>query len=361
MTSSGKNKTVVIAGGGTGGHVYPGVAIARAIQKKNPDIQVHFVGTSRGIEDHVVPREGFPLHRISVGQFHKSIGWVKRLKTLVRLPMSFWQCLSLCLQLKPRAVLGVGGYASGPFVLVASLLGYRTFIWEPNAYPGLANRILSRFVKKCFVVFSSSRKFLKTKNVEECGIPVRFSLEIKPFESSSEFKVLVFGGSQGARAINEVIQKSVLEKKGDWLKGLRIVHQTGKTDFETIKKRYSSHECPEVEVHEFLYDMKEQLEKADLVICRGGASTIAELMACGKASIIIPFPSAADNHQQKNAEEMVKIGAAKMVLQSELSEEVLIQTISSLREEPNTISKMSVCAREAFRPGAAEDLASRLL
>ena len=231
-------RNIVIAGGGTGGHIYPGIAIARAIQKVDPSVQIHFVGTSQGLESKIVPREGFPLHLIESGQLNVKSP-IKKLKTLMRIPYGLWQSVRLLMQLKPLYVIGVGGYASGPFVLAASLIGFNTAIWEPNAMPGMANRLLSRFVDKCFVVFAESKKFLKNASVIQAGMPVRQEIEdaVHLGDKDHKFHLLAFGGSQGSRIINNALSDAVLSG-GEWTKDLSVVHQLGKFDYQDVSAKY---------------------------------------------------------------------------------------------------------------------------
>jgi UDP-N-acetylglucosamine--N-acetylmuramyl-(pentapeptide) pyrophosphoryl-undecaprenol N-acetylglucosamine transferase len=355
-------KCVVIAGGGTGGHIYPGIAIARAIQQQQPDFQVHFVGTAAGLENKIVPREGFPLHHINIGKLNHAGGFKSKIRTIFGMPKAFIQSIALLMELKPQAVLGVGGYASGPFVLVASLLGFRTAIWEPNAFPGMTNRWLSRFVGRSFVVFDEAAKFLRSNDVSQVGLPVRKEFEsisslslVKP---SKEFHVLVFGGSQGARPINSTVRDAVL-KGGSWLDGVKIIHQTGPQDFASISQSYQG--TPQVEVHEYLYQIEKNFEWADLIVCRAGASTVAEVAACGKPAIFIPLPTAADDHQRKNAESLLVHGAATMILQKDLTPDTLIAQISELKQNEKAREKMRENLVKFYKPQAAEKMAELLL
>lgn len=367
-------KNVVIAGGGTGGHIYPGIAIARAIKIQHPDYEVHFVGTSTGLENKIVPREGFPLHHISIGKLNHAGGMKSKILTVLGMPKAFIQSIALLMELKPQAVLGVGGYASGPFVLVASLLGFRTAIWEPNAFPGMTNRWLSRFVGKSFVVFEEAAKFLKSEAISQVGLPIRKEVEAlagkdfvkgTPQEASAdigkatpEFHILVVGGSQGARSINRAVQDAVL-KGGAWLNNTRIVHQTGPLDFPTIAEVYNGHS--QVEHHEYLHQMEKYYEWADLIICRAGASTVAEISACGKPAIFIPLPSAADDHQRKNAEILVEQKAALMILQKDLTPDSLIEKVEYLKKDSQVRGEMRRNLARFYKPLAAEKMAELLL
>jgi UDP-N-acetylglucosamine--N-acetylmuramyl-(pentapeptide) pyrophosphoryl-undecaprenol N-acetylglucosamine transferase len=352
-------KNVVIAGGGTGGHIYPGVAIARAIQKMDPEIEVHFVGTEMGLEKKIVPREGFKLHLIESGKLNVKSPWLK-LKTLAKMPMGLVQSIRLLWRLKPIYVIGVGGYASGPFVFASSLIGFNTAIWEPNAMPGMANRLLARFVDKCFVVFEEARKHLKNKNVLVAGMPVREEIEnaVHVENKDHKFHLLSFGGSQGARAINNCLSDAIV-KGGDWVHDLSVVHQVGSLDFKTINEKYQNAPC-EVQPFEFIYEMPKYYQWADIIVSRGGASSIAEAAAFGIIPIIIPLP-AADDHQQKNAESLVAKNAGRMILQKDLTPERLISEIQSLRHDKTLRDQMVRNIKGFYVPRAAHVIAKEIL
>lgn len=352
-------KTVVIAGGGTAGHIYPGIAIARAIQKMDPTVEVHFVGTSQGLEAKIVPREGFPLHLIESGKLNVKSP-IQKLKTLLKIPYGLWQSARLLMQLKPQYVIGVGGYASGPFVLAASLIGFNTAIWEPNAMPGMANRLLSRWVDKCFVVFSEAKNHLRSDSVIQAGMPVRQEIEDAVHESHKDekFHLLVFGGSQGSRTINYCLSDAVLNG-GEWVKDLSVVHQLGKLDFQDVSIRYEKAPC-DVQVHEFIYDMPKYYKWADIIVSRGGASSIAEAAAFGIIPIVVPLP-AADNHQQKNAESLVAKNAGRMILQKDLTPERLISEVQSLREDKALREQMVRNIKTLYVPQAATAIAKEIL
>jgi UDP-N-acetylglucosamine--N-acetylmuramyl-(pentapeptide) pyrophosphoryl-undecaprenol N-acetylglucosamine transferase len=355
-------KNVVIAGGGTGGHIYPGIAIARAILAQHPDYQIHFVGTADGLENKIVPREGFPLHHINIGKLNHAGGFKSKLRTFFGMPKAFVQSVALLMELKPQAVLGVGGYASGPFVMVASLLGFRTAIWEPNAFPGMTNRWLSRFVGRSFVVFDEAAKFLRSEKISRVGLPIRKEFEALGQDSQAgtarEFHVLVFGGSQGARAINTIVKDAIL-KGGPWLENVKIIHQTGPFDFATISQSYQGQTA--VVAHEYLYQIEKNFEWADLIVCRAGASTVAEVAACGKPAIFIPLPSAADDHQRKNAESLLVQGAAAMILQKDLTPESLIAKITELKHNEKAREEMKKNLVQFYKPQAAEKMADLLI
>ena len=355
-------RSIVIAGGGTGGHIYPAIAIARALRERDSQIEIHFIGTPAGLETQIVPQEGFPLHLMKIGKLNHGGGLFGKVKTLLGIPRAFVQSAALLMELKPEAVLGVGGYASGPFVLVACLLGFRTAIWEPNAKPGLTNRWLSRFVRKSFVVFPEAAKDLRCRETIPVGLPVRAEIEAIGGEAArtqdGEFHVLVFGGSQGARAVNEVVRQAVL-RGPEWRQGLRIVHQTGKHDFAAIRAAYEG--LKGVEALAYLHDMAERYRWSDLMICRSGASTVAELAAARKPSILIPLPTAADDHQRENAKSLVAQRGAVLLEQAELTADRLIQEIQKLKNDSQARLTMRENLGRFHKAKAAARIAELLL
>jgi UDP-N-acetylglucosamine--N-acetylmuramyl-(pentapeptide) pyrophosphoryl-undecaprenol N-acetylglucosamine transferase len=355
---------IVIAGGGTGGHIYPGVAIAKAIQLKS-NFEVHFVGATGGLEEKIIPRENFPLHLISIGKLHSSVGIKVRLMTLLKIPLAFVQAVRLVMKLKPKAVLGVGGYASGPMLAVSRLFGIPTKIWEPNAHPGLANRILSRWVGECLVVFAEARNLLAAKNITRVGLPVRDTMRVvaRPLLQGRRFRVLVFGGSQGSVVLNNAIFDMV-DLNPSLLDKIEFVHQAGRTDFSRAQARVAQIFVLKAEAKytclAYFHDMDAQYQWADLVICRSGASTVAEICACQKAALFIPLPSAADDHQRKNAEVLVQSGAAEMILQKDLTPARLYEVLISIVNQPDRLAQLERKSGQFHSPGAAEKIAERL-
>ena len=362
-------RNVIIAGGGTGGHIYPGVAIARALESLHPNLKVHFVGARGGLEEKIIPRENFPLHTVPVGRLHHTVGLLTRIRTLLTLPLALWRAAQILNEFKPVAVLGVGGFASGPLLLVASIFGYRTLIWEPNAYPGLTNRMLARRVSECLLVFDEAAQFLHARKITRAGLPVRASM--KPNErvafvradSRRPLRILVFGGSQGARFINNLVCDSVMRSvrsKDDWLNGIEIVHQTGSTDFARLVEAYKG--APDqVKVFEYLHDMDARYRWADLVVCRSGASTVAEIAACEKAAIFIPLPTAADDHQRKNAAVLAQAGAAVLMPQNEATTLIFRESIARFRDDRTRIQALEENVKKFQFPQAAERIVERML
>jgi UDP-N-acetylglucosamine--N-acetylmuramyl-(pentapeptide) pyrophosphoryl-undecaprenol N-acetylglucosamine transferase len=352
-----KKLVVIFAGGGTGGHLYPGIAVARELQRQRPDAEIHFVGSHQGLENKIIPKEGFPLHTLPVGGLIRT-DRLSQLKTLLLMPWVFLKSLLICLKLKPQIILGVGGFAAGPFVLMGSFLVRNTYIWEPNAHPGFTNRVLSRFVKKAFVVFDVAKKSLKSSEILSVGLPIRNNIGYRPRMTSKIFRIFVFGGSQGARGINNAVCEAVL-KGGDWLNDVEIVHQTGKLDFERISKAY--HNNSRVKALEFIDDMPKFYGWADLLICRGGVGTISELIATRKAAIIIPLPTAAENHQQSNAEVLVNAQAGDMLLQKDLTPETLISRILLYKNDPKKIEQIEKNLARLERPSGSATIVSEML
>jgi UDP-N-acetylglucosamine--N-acetylmuramyl-(pentapeptide) pyrophosphoryl-undecaprenol N-acetylglucosamine transferase len=357
-----KHDCIFIAAGGTGGHIYPALAIAEAFRHERPKWEILFVGTPYGLENKLVPPRGFTVLHVKVGKLNQ-VSFVEKLLTLIKLPVAFISSIRLLMKYRPHAVIGVGGYASGPILLMASLMGIETAIWEPNAMPGMTNRILSRFVDECWLVFESARKHLKAKKFFPAGMPVRKEIEetSKSTSHPGPLNFLVFGGSQGARVLNTNVAE-MLKVQDEFAMHHAVVHQTGPSDYQRVKGIYGNAlETLSVEVTEYLHDMHRRYEWADVVIARAGAASVAELAACGKAAILIPLPSAADNHQQKNAEALVQENAAIMMLQKDLTPDKLRATLQELEAQPERRHRMEQNIRKFHQPQAAEKIVGHLL
>jgi UDP-N-acetylglucosamine--N-acetylmuramyl-(pentapeptide) pyrophosphoryl-undecaprenol N-acetylglucosamine transferase len=347
---------VLIAAGGTGGHIYPGIAVANEILRRQPESEVRFVGTARGLENKLVPQAGFELSIIDSAGL-KNVGPVARTRGLLVLPKSILAARALIKSFQPDVVIGAGGYVSGPVLLTAALLRLPTLVMESNALPGWTNRVLARFVDKAAVSFDAALPYFRGKAVVT-GNPVRREFfEIPRRErnatGTAEFSVLVFGGSQGAHAINEAMVAALPALTG--LKDvLRITHQTGEKDFENVRSAYLDAGWGErASVTKYIDNMVASFADTDLVISRAGATTTAELIAAGKASVMVPFPFAADDHQRKNAEALEQAGAGRMILQQGLSGQRLAQEIATLVREPERITEMEQAARKLARGDAA--------
>jgi UDP-N-acetylglucosamine--N-acetylmuramyl-(pentapeptide) pyrophosphoryl-undecaprenol N-acetylglucosamine transferase len=343
---------VLIAAGKTGGHIYPGIAVAKEIVRRDPKSAVRFVGTARGLENRLVPQAGFELSLIDSAGL-KNVGAIARLQGLLVLPKSFLAARSLIREFRPDVVIGAGGYVTGPVVLTAALMKLPTLVMEANALPGWTNRVLARFVDKAAVSFEASLPFFRGKAVVT-GNPVRREFfEIPKRLASGEFSILIFGGSQGAHAINEAMVSALksLEKLRDVL---RITHQTGEADFARVNSGYvEAGWSKRGNVTKYIDNMVTAFTEADLVVCRAGATTTAELIAAGKASIMIPFPLAADDHQRKNAEALENAGAGRMILQQDLSGERLAQEIAALAQDRGELQAMERAARQLAKGDAA--------
>jgi UDP-N-acetylglucosamine--N-acetylmuramyl-(pentapeptide) pyrophosphoryl-undecaprenol N-acetylglucosamine transferase len=341
---------VLIAAGGTGGHIYPGIAVAKEVMARNPESEVLFVGTARGLEKKIVPDNGFQLSLINSAGL-KNVGFIGKVKGLSVLPKSFLEARRIIRQFRPHVVVGAGGYVSGPVLLMAAIMGVPTLVMDSNALPGFTNRQLARFVERAALTFEEALPFFGKKGVVT-GNPVRHEFfEIPAKERTGTFHVLIFGGSQGARAINSAMVEA-LGHLGDIEERLSVTHQTGEADFETVKAAYADVKFA-ADVRPFISDIFVEFGKADLIICRAGATTCAEVAAAGKAAIMVPFPLAADDHQRKNAEALVNTGAAKMILQSDLTGEVLANEIIALIKSPEKINEMESAAKKLGRPDAA--------
>lgn len=343
---------VLFAAGGTGGHIYPAIAVANELLRRDSTSEILFVGTVRGLESKIVPDNGFQLSLIHSSGL-KNVGLVGKLKGFSVLPKSFLEARHLMKQFRPHVVVGAGGYVSGPVLMMAAIMGIPTLVMDSNALPGFTNRQLARFVDKAALTFDEALPFFGKKGVVT-GNPVRkdfFSIGQK--ERTDVFHVLIFGGSQGARAINNAVADSLAELAE--LEGkISFTHQTGEGDFEKIRELYNRSEFSGADVRPFITDMVSEFAKADVVICRAGATTCAELAAAGKAAVMIPLPTAADDHQRKNAEAMERAGAARMILQRDLNGKRIADEIRAFVANSERIAPMEAAAKSLGREDAAE-------
>ncbi|HWZ50788.1 MAG TPA: undecaprenyldiphospho-muramoylpentapeptide beta-N-acetylglucosaminyltransferase [Granulicella sp.] len=349
---------ILIAGGGTGGHVIPALAIARELRDAHA-AEVKFVGTARGLETRLVPEAGFPLELIHVGQL-KNVSLLTRARTLTDLPRGILRCISLLRSYQPHVVVGVGGYASGPAMMAALLLRIPTLAFEPNAAPGLANRLVGRYVSAAAVNFDETRRYFR--NAKVTGIPVRPAFfELQPKPPSPAKRLLVFGGSQGARILNEILPQILFPLLRD-TPGLTVLHQSGPRAEAATRQDYLDTGADESrwQVSAYLDDMPARFADADLILCRSGASTMAELAAAGKPSLLVPFAAATDDHQRKNAEAFVAARAARMLLESELAPQRLLDTLRDLLTDPATLASMSAQARTLAHPTAVQTIAQMI-
>jgi len=343
---------VILAGGGTGGHVIPALAIARELQVRHA-AECCFIGTSRGIETRLVPAAGFPLELIQVGALNQ-VSFATRGKTLLGLPLAILSSWRIVRSFRPDVMIGVGGYASGPAMLAAALSRVPTVAFEPNVVPGFANRMVARFVSAAAVHFEETKRYFR--NCHVTGVPVREEFfEIPQRALASPPTLLVFGGSQGARAINQTMTGAVATLR-DRVPGIKLLHQTGERDYDTTVAAYEKLGIP-VEVFRFMDNMPAMFARADLIVSRAGASTVAEIAAAGKPSVFVPFPKAADDHQRRNAEAMQNAGAAVMLEERDLTPARLADIVAELLSNAVKLKAMSAAAKGMAHPNATRDIA----
>ncbi len=371
--SDSKHKKILFAAGGTGGHVFPAIAVADAVRALDPDAEIAFVGASHGHESEWVQKAGYRFILLEV-DFIKGASFIRKIKNIFRIPGCLKRAKAILKEEKPDVVIGSGGYVSGPLVFAASRLHIPTAIMEQNAIPGLTNRILSHFVDTIYTSFANTER-LPAKKVIHVGNPVRAkALPKAPTEVSSAntrtnilgeaqpenaLHILVFGGSQGAQSLNLDIPKALKKLSQDEQKRIVIRHQSGKNKLDATQKAYDEVEL-KAETSEFIDDMGEAYAWADLLICRAGATSLAEIKVAHKAAVLVPFPYAAHNHQEKNADAMVAIDAAWKVLNQNIEAE-LPTVIQSCLKDPEEVSRRADNALKDAKPEAGKDIAQRLL
>ncbi len=359
-------KTILFAGGGTGGHLFPGIALAEEFRRRQPDTEIVFAGTRRGLEARLIPELGYPLVFLEV---HGLVGVSgrRRLKALFNFPKAVIQALILLVRYRPSLVVGLGGYASAPVLLAAMVAGLPWVLQEQNAFPGLVNRILAPWADAVFIAFAKVKEHLRSRKVYDFGNPLRLRLQrsgnsevsLKEMAEEKGFNVMVVGGSQGARILNRVVPLA-LSRLAERYPGLKVVHQSGVHDFNEVVKAYDGWN-ERVEVAEFINDIESYYINADLLICRAGALTLAELGALGKPAILVPFPHAAHDHQTFNAKAFADSGAAWLRPESEFESQSLAEDIERLINDPQTLTKMGEAAFRQARPEAREKIVEHCL
>jgi UDP-N-acetylglucosamine--N-acetylmuramyl-(pentapeptide) pyrophosphoryl-undecaprenol N-acetylglucosamine transferase len=340
---------VIFAGGGTGGHLFPGLAVAREFQRRDAAVEILFVGTAQGIEFRVLPKEGFQLETLEVkGLKGRGLrGW---LDAIYGVPAGLVRSSSVIKKFRPDCVIGLGGYASGPVLLAAKLAGHRCAIMEQNLRPGFTNKLLGRMVDRVFTSYAQSAGYFPVAHVIETGNPVRWQ-QLPQVAKRDKFSLLVFGGSAGARRINYAVVDA-LKHLSDIRGEIFIAHQTGALDYAAIKEAYAA--LPfETQVTPFIDAMDEAYATADLIICRAGATTVAELTAFGKAAILVPYPYAIYDHQRGNAQALQEKGAAEMILDQDLNGNILAQKIRGYLSDRARLAQMAAAAGAIGRPQAA--------
>jgi UDP-N-acetylglucosamine--N-acetylmuramyl-(pentapeptide) pyrophosphoryl-undecaprenol N-acetylglucosamine transferase len=342
---------VVIAGGGTGGHLFPGIAIAEEFLAKNAENSVLFVGTGKPFEISILSEAGFD-HKCITAEGFKGRGVWHQLVSISKVPKGIIESILILKGFKPHIVIGVGGYSAGPLLMGARLLGIKIVLHEQNILPGITNRMLSRFADRIYVSFEETIMGVTPKKIRFFGNPVRKEIiqcartlkntDIKASKKEKKFTILILGGSQGAHSINMALLEALLYLENK--EAIFFVHQTGAQDETPVKQRYDEHGI-ESDTRAFFKDMAYQYHRADLIICRAGATTVAEIKAIGKGVIFIPFPFAADNHQVLNARSLVKAGAAEMILEKDLSGKVLAERINYYVKWPKALQQMTLRSR----------------
>ena len=356
-------QTLMIAGGGTGGHIYPAIAIAREYIARNPSRRVVFVGTEKGLEKQIVPKAGFPLEFIDVGGL-KGKGGSDLLRNIARLPRGFMQARSIVRKHHPNVVLGVGGYSSGPVLVAAGMRRIPTVIHESNAFPGVTNRVLARFTTAVAVAFAEAGARMKRKDAVVTGNPIRaefFEVEDRRSRLSGQaglpvlHRLLLFGGSQGSRILNNTMSAALLflARMKDQIE---IVHQTGPNDLEKVQDTYRQSDFASARVVPYLDPMAGEIAAADLVVSRAGAMTIGELAAVGRAAILVPFAAATNNHQEINARVVEKAGGAIVITEAELTPERLARAISEVISDPERTKRMGEAAKTLANPDATKNI-----
>ncbi|NOX24936.1 MAG: undecaprenyldiphospho-muramoylpentapeptide beta-N-acetylglucosaminyltransferase [Deltaproteobacteria bacterium] len=350
---------VIITGGGTGGHIFPGIAVAQEIKRRYAGARLLFAGTGRLVDRQAMRQYGFET-QVMHGSALKGGSLGQKFKTLVKLPRNLFEAGKLIWAFKPDLVFGVGGYVTGPVIMAARLLGVATAIHEQNSVPGLANRILGRIAGRIFLSIPASEKYFNPAKCLCSGNPVRRDILAVGRVAAERPVLLVLGGSQGAHAVNRLLPAAAALAKDRLPVGFKVIHQSGVTDEAAVRQAYADHKI-NAEVAAFFSDMAAVYQRAALVVGRAGATTLAELTVLGQASILIPFPSAADDHQRKNADYLVKEGAARMLAENELTPEILAAEIVSIMTNRDLRRQMAENAAGLARPQAARVIVDECL
>lgn len=352
---------VIMAGGGTGGHIYPALAIAQGIKKKWPQSEIIFVGTRAGMENVIIPEVGLELRLISAEGLDRS-SMLKAIGSALKVPFGFWQAHGIIKDFKPDLVIGTGGYVSYPVVLAAGVMGVKTLIHEQNAYPGLANRALAKRVDCVMLTFEEAARYLTAQRIEVTGLPVRPGMtRVSRHEAcdffdfrEDKFTLVAFGGSQGAASINRAMA-GVVKKYGNT--EMQIIWITGEKKYPELLKTFEDEGIPEnVRIYPFLVGMEMALAVADLAVCRAGAATLAELSITGVPAILVPYPYAAESHQEKNARSLERKGAAVTIVDEFLDQTTLIRRLEELKNNRFRLIRMGQIMKEEGRPDALKDI-----
>lgn len=359
---------IILSGGGTGGHIYPALAIASEIKRRNPAVELLYVGTQRGLESKIVPPSGIPFKTIDISGIDRS-SMLKAGKALIKFPFSFFQARDIIKNFKPDIIVGTGGYVSYPIVLAGTFMDVKTLIHEQNAIPGLANRNLARRVDCVLLTFEEARKYLEAKCIKLTGLPVRQEIlaidraKAKSGGGEDKFTLLAFGGSLGATSINQAMLQLVERYRNE---EMRIIWITGQAGYEEMKealekKFYIKSLICTINMVPYMNNIEEALAVADLVICRAGASTVCELEVLGLPAILVPYPYAAENHQEKNARALVDKNAAEMVIDEFLDGDTLYKKVEELRNNNQKLQEMGQNMLKEAKPHALQDITDEIL
>jgi len=361
-TQSGGLVRVLMAAGGTGGHIFPALSVADELRARSQasgpgklTYETVFLGTGRGLEARLIPQAGYPLQTIKGAGLKGIKGW-KRILNLAALPQSAFEAGQVLRRFRPKVVVGMGGYISGPVMLEAALAGIPTLLFEPNAVPGFTNRVLAPVVRRAAVGFEEASSVYGRK-ARLTGHPVRPEFyRISPPPHTVPFTVLIAGGSQGARALNQCLTASLPFFQADCQTDVRFIHQTGEADYNVVRAAYDKQGI-QAEICAFIDPIADAFSRADLIVCRAGATTVAELAAAGRASILVPYPSATDEHQLQNSRALEHAGGARVIEQKDLTPQRLVKEVLSLLRKPGDLSLMEQKARSLARPDAAKRIA----
>ncbi len=359
MNKPSQHIRIIIAGGGTGGHLFPGLSIAEEFQEHRT-CDIRFVGTSRGIEKKIIPKTEFKLYTIPVSGLYR-VGFKRKITTLLKLPLALFKSLWILLSFRPHLVIGIGGYASGPVLALAVLLLKKTVIQEQNAYPGMTNRILGKYVRLAFIPFSQSKHLFKNPVI--VGNPIRKAIisaaSQKSKRTEKPFKLTIVGGSQGAHILNKTLVQ-ILPRLNEISNRINIVHQTGENDYQWVRAEYEQYPEIKADIKVFIDDMGEMYQTTHLLICRAG-SMVNEIIAMGRVSILIPIAISSGNHQKENAKTMVTAGAAIMIEEKDLIPQLFYETIKDLILNPSKITTMEQNAKALYSGDSAKKIVRTIL
>ncbi len=361
---------IILSGGGTGGHIYPALAIASELKHRDPAVEILYVGTKKGLESKIVPASGITFKTIDVSGIDRT-SMLKASKSLIKFPTSFFEARSIIKEFQPDIIIGTGGYVSFPIVLAGTFLGIKTIIHEQNAMPGLANRNLAKRVDRILLTFEEAKQHLSGQNTKVTGLPVRKEILTVNRESARKnmgldkqiFTLLAFGGSLGAMTINRAMLDFIERSRAD---AIQIIWITGQSAYQEMQEELekgldlSKMSC-RVSLYPYLYNMEEALAAADLAVCRAGASTVCELEALGLPAILIPYPYAADNHQEKNARALVDKNAALLVIDEFLDGYTLYEKVQELRKKPEQLQQMGQNMLKESKPQALKEIVDEII